>query len=68
MIRGADIVARTLDRAGLRNIFTLSGNHIMPVFDAAIGTGLRLIHVRVKEKLASWKDIFWPGAWDRQGT
>jgi acetolactate synthase-1/2/3 large subunit len=35
-----------LDRAGLRTVFTLSGNHIMPVFDAAIGTGLDLIHVR----------------------
>jgi acetolactate synthase-1/2/3 large subunit len=46
MIRGADIVARTLDRAGLTNIFTLSGNHIMPLFDAAIGTRLNLIHVR----------------------
>jgi hypothetical protein len=23
---------------------------------------------RVKEKLASWKDIFWPDAWERQGT
>jgi acetolactate synthase-1/2/3 large subunit len=46
VIRGADIIARTLDRAGLTQIFTLSGNHIMPIFDAAIGTGLRLIHVR----------------------
>jgi acetolactate synthase-1/2/3 large subunit len=45
-IRGADIVARTLDSAGLRTVFTLSGNHIMPVFDAAIGTGLKLVHVR----------------------
>ena len=45
-IRGADIVARTLDAAGLRTVFTLSGNHIMPLFDAALGTGLRLIHVR----------------------
>ncbi len=45
-IRGADIVARTLDRAGHTTIFTLSGNHIMPLFDAAIGTRLRLIHVR----------------------
>jgi acetolactate synthase-1/2/3 large subunit len=45
-LRGADIVTRTLDRAGLRTVFTLSGNHIMPVFDAAIGTGLDLIHVR----------------------
>ena len=45
-IRGADIVARTLDAAGLTTIFTLSGNHIMPLFDAAIGTRLQLIHVR----------------------
>ena len=45
-IRGADILARTLDGAGLRTIFTLSGNHIMPIFDAAVGTDLRLVHVR----------------------
>lgn len=46
MLRGADIVMQTFDRAGTRTVFTLSGNHIMPLFDAAIGTGLRLIHVR----------------------
>jgi acetolactate synthase-1/2/3 large subunit len=45
-LRGADILARTLERAGLTTIFTLSGNHIMAVFDAALGTGLRLVHVR----------------------
>jgi acetolactate synthase I/II/III large subunit len=45
-IRGADLVARTLDAAGLRTVFTLSGNHIMPLFDAALGTGVKLIHVR----------------------
>jgi acetolactate synthase-1/2/3 large subunit len=46
MIRGADLIARTLEHGGFTRIFTLSGNHIMPIFDAAIGTGLRLIHVR----------------------
>jgi acetolactate synthase-1/2/3 large subunit len=45
-VRGADIVARTLDAAGLTTVFTLSGNHIMPLFDAALGTRLKLIHVR----------------------
>jgi thiamine pyrophosphate-dependent acetolactate synthase large subunit-like protein len=45
-IRGADILARTLDRAGLRTIFALSGNHIMALFDAAFDTGLKLVHVR----------------------
>jgi acetolactate synthase-1/2/3 large subunit len=45
-IRGADIVARSLERAGLSTLFTLSGNHIMPVFDAVLDTGLRMVHTR----------------------
>jgi acetolactate synthase I/II/III large subunit len=45
-IRGADIVVRTLESAGCAHLFTLSGNHIMPIFDAALGAQLRLLHVR----------------------
>jgi acetolactate synthase-1/2/3 large subunit len=45
-LRGADIVVRTLERAGHTDIFTLSGNHIMSLFDAAIETKLSLMHVR----------------------
>lgn len=46
MLRGADIVMRTLERAGHDTIFTLSGNHIMSLFDAAIDTRHRLVHTR----------------------
>jgi acetolactate synthase-1/2/3 large subunit len=46
MTRGADIVARTLQDLGVTRIFTLSGNHIMPVFDALLSTGIQLIHAR----------------------
>jgi acetolactate synthase I/II/III large subunit len=45
-MRGADIVVETLARALVRKIFTLSGNHVMPVFDAALGSGIDLVHVR----------------------
>jgi thiamine pyrophosphate-dependent acetolactate synthase large subunit-like protein len=45
-LRGADIVARSLERLGCRHVFTLSGNHIMSLFDAALETGLDLVHVR----------------------
>jgi acetolactate synthase-1/2/3 large subunit len=45
-IRGADIVMRTLQRGGFDTIFTLSGNHIMSLFDAAIDTRHRLVHTR----------------------
>jgi len=45
-IRGADALVRSLVAGGVRNIFTLSGNHIMPVFDAALDVGVRLLHTR----------------------
>ena len=45
-VRGADIVMRALQRAGHNTIFTLSGNHIMSLFDAAIDTRHRLVHTR----------------------
>lgn len=45
-LRGADVVARTLARAGARQLFALSGNHVMPIFDAALDVSLRILHVR----------------------
>jgi len=45
-LRGADIVARTLVASGVRQLFALSGNHVMPLFDAALDAKLRLLHVR----------------------
>lgn len=44
--RGADIVAEGLAAVGVKTIFTLSGNQIMPIFDAMIDVGIRLVHVR----------------------
>ena len=46
MLRGADVLAQALSGAGVRHLFSLSGNHIMPVYDAALDTGLSVIHVR----------------------
>ena len=45
-LRGADILARSLASAGLKKVFALSGNHVMPVYDAAIEAALELVHVR----------------------
>src|SRR3974390_1430069 len=45
-LRGADIVAQSLARLGCRRVFTLSRNHIMSIFDAAIESDLDLVHVR----------------------
>jgi acetolactate synthase-1/2/3 large subunit len=46
LLRGADLLARSLSAAGARHLFALSGNHIMPVFDAALDAKLSIVHVR----------------------
>src|SRR5262244_596054 len=45
-LRGADIVIQALERQGVSRVFTLSGNHIMSLFDAALGRPIDLVHVR----------------------
>ena len=60
--RGADIVVRTLEQLGVRTVFSLSGNHIMPVYDALTGSPIRLIHVRHEAACVHMAD-----AWSRLG-
>ena len=43
---GADQVVDALIDAGVKHLFTLSGNQILSVYDAAIGRDIRLIHTR----------------------
>src|SRR5215471_10514225 len=57
-LRGADIVARSLERLGCRHAFTLSGNHIMSLFDAALETGLDLVHVRHEAAAVHMADAY----------
>jgi acetolactate synthase-1/2/3 large subunit len=59
-LRGADVLARALAAAGTQHLFTLSGNHVMPVFDAALEAKLSLIHVRHEAAAAHMAD-----AWGR---
>jgi acetolactate synthase-1/2/3 large subunit len=50
--RGADLVIETLAAAGVRHLFTLSGNQILALYDATLGSGgpggrdVGLIHTR----------------------
>ena len=57
-LRGADIVVKTLERSGHTKIFTLSGNHIMSLFDAAIDSKLELFHVRHEAATVHMADSF----------
>jgi acetolactate synthase-1/2/3 large subunit len=43
---GSQLVIRALARRGVRTLFSLSGNQIMPLYDACIDAGIRIVHVR----------------------
>lgn len=45
-MRGADLLVDTLAKAGVSRIFSLSGNQIMPVYDACIDAGIKIHHTR----------------------
>ena len=45
-MRGADLLVESLVTAGVKRVFALSGNQIMSIFDASIGTSINLIHTR----------------------
>ena len=44
--RCADILIREMVALGMRKCFSVSGNQIMAVYDAAIDSGLQIIHTR----------------------
>lgn len=56
--RGADELVRTLSKAGVKHIFTLSGNHVMPIFDACIESGIELIHARHEAATVHMADAY----------
>lgn len=45
-VHGGKLAARALKKAGVECVFTLSGGHIMPLYDGCIDEGIRIIDVR----------------------
>ena len=56
--RGADALAAALAAEGVKRVFTLSGNHIMPAFDALLDSGIELIHVRHEASAVHMADAY----------
>ena len=45
-VHGGKLAARALKEAGVEVVFTLSGGHIMPLYDGCIDEGIRIVDVR----------------------
>ncbi len=59
-VNGAALLARALKQAGSGPIFTLSGNQVLPVYDAGIDAELRFVDTRHESAAAHMAD-----AWGR---
>jgi len=59
-VNGAQLVARALAQARVGPIFTLSGNQVLPIYDAGIDAGLRFVDTRHESAAAHMAD-----AWGR---
>ncbi len=55
---GARILVNAFQEAGVNVIFTLSGNHIMPIFDAIIDAPIELIHTRHEAATVHMADAY----------
>lgn len=60
MAHGGKLAARALKQAGVDVVFTLSGGHIMPIYDGCLDEGIRIIDVRHEQAAAHAAD-----AWSR---
>ena len=43
---GGHLVSAVLKREGVPNLFTLSGGHIAPIYDACVDEGIRIVDFR----------------------
>jgi acetolactate synthase-1/2/3 large subunit len=55
---GARSLVNAFEKAGITTVFTLSGNHIMPIFDAVIDAPIELIHTRHEAATVHMADAY----------
>src|SRR5258708_10936775 len=52
MISSGQIVAKMLKQAGIKHIFTISGGHIVAIYNGCIDEGIEIIDVRHEQEAA----------------
>ncbi len=59
-VHGGQLAARTLKEAGVECIFTLSGGHVMAIYDGCLDEGIKVVDVRHEQAAVHAAD-----AWSR---
>src|SRR5258705_13977596 len=65
--RGADLLVDALAMAGVRHLFSLSGNQILSIYDATVGRDIALVHTRHEAAAVHMADA-WGRLTDQPGV
>ena len=57
-VQGGYLVAKTLHELGVREIFSLAGGHINPIYNACLDVGIRLIDTHHEQGAAMAADAY----------
>lgn len=57
-VEGGQLVAKTLHELGVRDIFSLAGSHINPIYNACIDQGIRIIDTHHEQGAAMAADAY----------
>lgn len=60
MVSGAELIGRALRLEGVRNVFTIAGDHVLPALDTMADMGFRFVDTRHEQAAAHMAD-----AWGR---
>ena len=60
MVSGAELIGRALRLEGVRNVFTIAGDHVLPALDTMADMGFRFVDTRHEQAAAHMSD-----AWGR---
>ena len=57
-VEGGRLVAKTLHELGIREIFSLGGGHINPIYNACLECGIRVIDTRHEQGASMAADAY----------
>lgn len=57
-VHGGKLAARALKEAGVEVVFTLSGGHIMPLYDGCVDEGIQIVDVRHEQAAVHMADAW----------
>ena len=58
MVSGSELIGRALALEGVKNVFTIAGDHVLPALDAMADMGFRFVDTRHEQAAAHMADAW----------